>query len=329
MLFTRKLLRAAGIDSDIFSVDIDQALASEALFYDAYSGSPDHVLLIHHGIGNGLEPWLRSLPDKKIMVFHNITPSDFFPGDHPIQPMLAQGWQQLETWRQWLCGAIADSDTNLNILIQHGYNSNRCKTIPLLVDLDKIHASPPVPSARPVDDIFHLLFVGRVIRHKNQLGLIQALSHIRRMTGLNVHLTLVGSGDSSYPALVEKCASDLGVSSAVHLTGKVPDSELAAYFSRSDLYVSLSHHEGFGMPLIEAMAHCLPVVAFDAPGSNVAKTLGNAGIIVDDDDPMTFATIVSSTIGQPLLRREIVKKGLQEIKRFTANSVYSRLSDFF
>ena len=329
MLFTRKLLRAAGVASDIFCIEVDPELAQNVSSYDLYPGSSDHVLLIHHGIGNGVEPWLRSLPDKKIMVFHNITPSGFFPGNDPIQPLLKQGWQQVDSWRDWLDGAIADSDTNLEILLEHGYDSSRCRTIPLLVDLDNIYDARAVPSPHAVDDLFHLLFVGRLVRHKNQLGLIQALAHIRRMTGLNVQLTLAGSGDNSYCALLEEHARDLGVSSAVHMPGKVSNSELADYFSRSDLYISLSHHEGFGMPLIESMAQCLPVIAFNAPGSNVARTLGSAGIVVTDDDPVTFAAVVCSAMQQPLLRRELVKRGLQEIEQFTARRVFSRLHVFF
>ena len=329
MLFTRKLLRAAGIASDIFSVEIDPALAAEIASADTYSGSPDNVLLIHHGIGNGSENWLKSLPDRKVMVFHNITPSRFFAADHPIQPLLTQGWQQLDTWRDWLDGAIADSDTNLDILTEYGYDSTRCRTIPLLVDLDSICTFPPAPSPRPIDDIFHLLFVGRLVPHKNQRELVQVLAHVRQMTGLNVHLTLIGGGENSYREFIEKGAHDLGLASVVHLTGKVTDAELADYFRKSDLYVSLSQHEGFGVPLIEAMAHCLPVVAFDTPGSNVAKTLGGAGIILDDDNPIAVASVIASTIEQPLLRRELVKKGLLEVQRFTVGKLYDQLSLFF
>ena len=98
MLFTRRLLREAGISSEIYCIEIDPELADEVVSHDAYTGSGQQVLLIHHGIGNGAEEWLRALPDKKIMVFHNITPSDFFSPDHPIQPLLAQGWQQVESW---------------------------------------------------------------------------------------------------------------------------------------------------------------------------------------------------------------------------------------
>jgi glycosyltransferase involved in cell wall biosynthesis len=328
MLFTRRLLRKAGIVSDIFSIEVDDRLTEDILPHDVYSGSADNLLLIHHGIGNGAEPWLKSLPDKKMMVFHNITPSSFFPPDDPIQPLLEQGWRQLDDWREWLAGAIADSETNLDILIRHDYDRDYCRTIPLLVDLSKITTSVPVPSSRPIDDIFHLLFVGRLMPHKNQLGLIYALSHLRQMTGLNVHLTLVGAGDITYTSLLEKSAIELGLSSVVHFAGKASDSELAGYFSRSDLYISLSQHEGFGIPLIESMAHCLPVIAFDAPGSNVAKTLGEAGILFDSDDPMALAAIISSVIKQPLLRRELVKKGLLQLECFTEEKVYSELYEF-
>jgi glycosyltransferase involved in cell wall biosynthesis len=329
MFFIRKLLRSAGFSSEIFCEHIDQQLAGDILPHEFYSGASDHVLLIHHGIGNGVEDWLRCLPDKKIMVFHNITPAEFFPADDPIQPLLERGWQQVESWKDWLDGTIADSDTNLEILARHGYDSHRCMTIPLLVDLDELYARNSTPSPRPVEDIFHLLFVGRLVPHKNQSGLIQMLVHLRRMTGLDVHLTLVGSGDNTYRAELEQTAVELGLSSCVHLTGKISDAELADYFGRSDLYVSLSRHEGFGMPLIEAMAHCLPIVAFDSPESNVAKTLGGAGIILGSDQPVFVAGVLASAIEQPLLRRELVKRGLEEIERFSPGILFEKLAAFF
>lgn len=327
MLLTRKLLRQAGVKSDIYCIRPNEQMQGDILCMDDYQPGSADALLVHHGIGNPVESWLRDLPERKFMVFHNITPGELFPADHAIQPMLAHGWDQVDTWRQWLTGSIADSQQNLQELLQRGYSTENTTEIPLLVDLERIepHAVKRNDLPRP----FTLLFVGRIMPHKNQLGVVEAFAQLLRRSHVPLQLYLVGGFTvMDYKDQIQKRIDELGISAFVSLTGKVDDETLNALYSRSDLFVSLSHHEGFGMPLIEAMAHDLPVLAYDAPSSNVNYTLNGAGLLLNDHDPQVVAATIAQLMENPALRRHLKRRGAERLHEFAYQHLYDRLSAF-
>jgi len=333
MLLIQRLLRAAGVDSEIYCEGVPTEMASQVWRREDYVDHPEHILLVHHCIGNAFEDWLRSLESRCFMVFHNITPADFFAPDDPIQPMLAHGWQQVEQWQSWIEGAVADSRKNLELLLEYGYSPDRCDDIPLLVDLDKFERLPQ--SCHSVTEAsikgeFSLVFVGRLMPHKNQAGLISMLEHLRLMTGQDIHLTLVGGDeDKTYVEGLISQIGEAGLEDCVHLAGKISDSELAREYRGADLYVSLSRHEGFGMPLLEAMAHGLPVLAYSSADSNVANTLDDAGFLLASDDVEQCAAVVAELINAPRLRAAIVERAKQHLASFAPQMLFNRLQAFF
>ncbi|MFJ3484659.1 glycosyltransferase [Pseudomonas sp. NPDC090202] len=327
MFLTRKLLRQAGVKSDIYCIQPNDTLRGDVLSMDEYQPGSATALLVHHGIGNPVEGWLRDLPERKFMVFHNITPGELFPPDHAIQPMLAHGWEQVDTWKHWLTGSIADSQQNLQELLQRGYSADNTTEIPLLVDLERIepHAVKRNDLPRP----FTLLFVGRIMPHKNQLGVVEAFAQLLRRSRVPLHLYLVGGFTvMSYKEQIEKRIEELGIGGYVSVTGKVDDETLNSLYARSDLFVSLSHHEGFGMPLIEAMAHDLPVLAYDAESSNVVHTLNGAGLLMNSDEPQVVAATIAQLMENPALRRHLKRRGAERLHEFAYQHLYDRLSAF-
>lgn len=327
MMLTRKLLRLAGVKSDIYCIRPSEQMAGDVLCMDDYLPGSADALLVHHGIGNPVEAWLRDLPEPKFMVFHNITPGELFPPEHAIQPMLAHGWEQVDTWKHWLTGSIADSQQNLQDLLKHGYSDHNITEIPLLVDLERIqpHAVKRHDTPRP----FTLLYVGRIMPHKNQLGLVEAFAVLLRSSPVPIQLYLVGGFTvPDYKARIEARIQELGIQSFVSLTGKVDDDTLTSLYRRSDLFVSLSLHEGFGMPLIEAMAHELPVLAYDAPNSNVIHTLGSAGLLLDNADPHQVAATIAQLMENPALRRNMRRRGIERMHEFGYQHLYDRLSSY-
>lgn len=333
MLLIQRLLRAAGIDSEIYCEGVPVEMASQVWRREDYVDHPDHILLVHHCIGNAFEDWLKSLESRCFMVFHNITPADFFAPDDPIQPMLAHGWQQVEQWQSWIEGTIADSRKNLELLLEYGYSLDSCADIPLLVDLDKFERAPQscqVATKESARGEFSLVFVGRLMPHKNQASLISMLAHLRLMTSQDVHLTLVGGDeDKTYTEGLCRQIDEAGLSECVHLTGKVSDSELTREYRSADLYVSLSRHEGFGMPLLEAMAQGLPVLAYSSADSNVEHTLGDAGFLLASDDVEQCAAVVAELMNAPRLRAAISERARVHLSNFSPQVLFNRLQDFF
>lgn len=160
MFLTQRLLQEAGIESEIYCAHIDPVLTDRIADFRDYQGSEGQVLLIHHGIGIPEEAELKSLPDQCFMVFHNITPASMFAPDDPIQPLLSHGWQQVDDWKHWLKGSIADSKQNLDHLLEHGHHPDKCLDIPLLVDLEQFQTLKPEYACRPLEDVFNLLLLG-------------------------------------------------------------------------------------------------------------------------------------------------------------------------
>lgn len=324
MLLTRKLLRMAGVHSHIYCAEIPGSMQCDILPMSEYQPGSADAMLVHHGIGNPHESWLRALPEPKFMVFHNITPGSLFPAQHPIQPMLAHGWEQVESWKDWLAGSIADSRQNLEELILRGHPPERLVEIPLLVDLERLE--PLVGTLHDGPRPFTLLFVGRIMPHKNQMALIDAFACLRRRARVPIRLELVGGFTvPEYRDQLLARIRALGLEGMVSLPGKVDDSTLAAHYRNSDLFVCLSRHEGFGMPLIEAMAQDLPVLAYDAPASNIRHTLAGAGLVLDSDNPEECAAAIAQMMENPALRRHLRRKGRQRLQEFSYQKLYDRL----
>ncbi len=327
MLLTRKLLRLAGVRSDIYCAGIADSLLGDVLPMEQYVPGDADALLIHHGISNSHEDWLRQLPEAKFMVFHNITPSELFPPEHPIQPMLAHGWEQVANWKDWLTGSIADSRQNLEELLQRGYEPSRSVEIPLLVDLERL--APGSVKAYDSPRPFTLLFVGRVMPHKNQLALVETFAQLLRQARVPLHLYIVGGFTvPEYAQQIQARIDELGVADFVTLTGKVDDTTLVELYGRSDLFVSMSRHEGFGMPLIEAMVHGLPVIAYNAANSNIAHTLDSAGLLLDSCEPQACAAAIGQLIENPALRSYLCRRGEARLAAFSYQSLYDRLRDY-
>jgi glycosyltransferase involved in cell wall biosynthesis len=324
MLLTRKLLRLAGVHSEIYCAEIPPGMQGDILPMSDYCPGSAAALLVHHGIGNPQEGWLRSLPERKFMVFHNITPGELFPADHPIQPMLAHGWAQVSDWKDWLAGSIADSRQNLDELLQRGYSAERLAEIPLLVDLERL--APQTAGLHDAPRPFTLLFVGRVMPHKNQMAIVEAFACLCSRACVPLRLDLVGGFTvPEYRDQLLARIRELGLENHIRLTGKVDDATLAAHYRNSDLFVCLSRHEGFGMPLIEAMVHGLPVLAYNAPASNIEHTLAGAGLLLDNCQPEACAAAIAQLMDNPALRRHLRLRGRQRLQEFTYQNLYDRL----
>ncbi|MEQ5801215.1 glycosyltransferase [Halomonas sp. H10-9-1] len=331
MLFTQRLVRASGLASEIYVIDAPGDMAERVRDYRDYLARPDELLLIHHGSGNPLESWLEGLACRKLLVYHNITPERFYSPDDPAVPVLRHGREQLTRWHTWLDGAIADSEHNRRELLEAGFLPETTRTLPLLVDLARL--SPGQPAAAPppqpaTDAPYRLLFVGRLAANKNQAGLIAALAAMQRRSAWPVELTLVGGGDDGTVHRLQRLAEDLGVAASVILTGKVDDAELQRHYQQADLYLSLSEHEGFGMPLIEAMAHELPVLAYAAPDSSIGDTVGAGGLLLNEAEPEVAAAAALMMLRNPGLRAKLVEAQRERLARFEPARLFEELRGF-
>lgn len=326
MLFIRRLLRELGFTSEIYCAQVAPELQKEILPVKKYRDSPNQVLLLHHTHGHNHGFWVESLKSRLAMVYHNITPAEFFTPESPMHALSELGRSQLVQWRSHFIGAIGDSELNTRELLAAGYAN--AVTIPLLVDIDRLRA---VEANRrlmaQMEGVFNIVYVGRIVENKCQHDLIDLFSQVRRRLNVPARLLLVGDFTShDYQCRLVDLSNTLGLRGCVEMTGKVTDASLSAIYQRADVYVSMSEHEGFGMPLIEAMAHDVPVIAYNS--SNIAATMGEGGILLAEKDHQKTAALIKVLSEEPKFRRRILLGQRRNLQRFEHETLRNALAGF-
>ncbi len=316
MFFTRRLLRELGFESEIYCLHVDPALAGRIRPIQDYPDRPGDILLVHHSQGHDAGGWVRGLKSRTALVYHNITPPELLGDSAEARRYAELGRRQLRDFRPRMDAAVAVSPFNARELDEAGYDDAR--VLPLLVDLDHIRESEADAAhlrARRESGVCHLLFVGRVVPHKAQDEVLRAFARLRGLLDRPARLVLVGHlGGDDYVRHLRDLAGGLGVAEAVELTGPVPHARLMAEYRGCDAFCCLSAHEGFGMPLIEAMACDLPVLAHAA--GNVPDTLGEGGLLVSERDPERVAGALKLLVEEPELRRRVIRAQRGNLVRF-------------
>ncbi len=169
-----------------------------------------------------------------------------------------------------------------------------------------------------------ILYVGNQKPHKNVRLLVEAYQQLRGR--INHKLVIVGKKD----LLFQRGLSN-NMLEGVILIGEVSDEFMPHFYSGADIYVSPSLYEGFGLPLIEAIACRTPVVAVSSPSSN--EILGNAGYIVEENQPEELADAIYKILLNEDIQNSLVEKGLERVKLFswkeTANKTVKIYEDVF
>jgi glycosyltransferase involved in cell wall biosynthesis len=268
--------------------------------------SPETVCLFHFAIGSGAGRLIMDAPDRLVVRYHNITPPEFFAGFLPhLARQCHQGRRELRAFARRAELALGVSEFNRRELQAAGFA--RTAVLPIPLDLDRFPAGPRAEAVRALygDGRTNLLFVGRIIPNKAIEDLLRLFAVYQRSLDPASRLLLVGDhwGYEPYLLRLEELARALAVEDVV-FTGQVEDDELRAYYAVSAAYISMSEHEGFGVPLLEAMAFGLPVVAYDAGA--VAETLGGAGVLLGDKQPEVAAELVHRLVSDPALRRSVL-----------------------
>jgi glycosyltransferase involved in cell wall biosynthesis len=312
VLALARLLREAGYDSDIFYEHVDPALAAGARPYRECDPRPDpgRLILYHASTHSDMTGWLiraAAAGQAVVVDYHNITPACYFAGWEPrAARSMEQGRRQLAQLAPWVRAAVADSEYNAAELCDFGIAG--AQACPVLVDLDQYHAPPDPRAVAVLEGGPRWLFVGRIAPNKCQHDVIAAFALYRRLAAPDARLALVGGPTSPrYLAALRQMVDDLGLAGAVELPGSLPFPTLLAHFARADVFVCLSEHEGFCVPIIEAMELGVPVVAHAAAA--VTETVAGAGLLLDGKDPLTVAVAVDRLLSDPAEAARLVAEG--------------------
>ncbi len=309
VLGIQRVLRAAGYDSEIFVETADRRLEDLTVDYrDLPDAShPDNLLIHHFSIGSRASRVAYALPDRMALVYHNITPPEFFVDVHPLLVQLCYlGRRELGVYASRVELALGDSEYNRAELEALGFPATA--VLPVVPDFTHLGGPPNYMQAGAIDDEWvNLLFVGRMIPNKRIEDVIRAFHAYKRWFNPRSRLLLVGShgGFERYLAMVHDFVARIGATD-VHLLGHVSNEELAAYYEISDVFLCASEHEGFCVPLMEAFHMGVPVLAYAATA--VPVTMDGGGILYHRKDPVEIAALIDAVVSDASLRERVVER---------------------
>jgi glycosyltransferase involved in cell wall biosynthesis len=328
-LMMRDILRGAGWRSEIFAETIHDDLASEAYEHWMYPGhaAERDVAIYQFTTSSAVAGYLAERPMPLILGYHNVTsPEHFAVCERNREARAVEELRQLAPRAALGLAVSAYSEVRLRRA-----GCRRTAVVPVLADYGRVVEEP---DPRVVAELqaakvragggIDVLFVGRVVPSKAQHELVKALWAYRRLYDLRARLHIVGGTTSfRYLEAVRGLVDDLGLTEAVRIVGEVSDASLAAYYGAADVYLSLSEHEGFGVPLLEAMTAGVPVVARGAGA--IPETVGGAALLLSSGDPTYVAAALQRVCTDEALRSFLVASGLTRLGELTGDDVARRV----
>lgn len=325
----RDFLRGQGIGSEIFTLLFHPRYAGQVrnyLEYDRFS-SAQNTVLFHFSIGSPVTRKFLRLPDRKVIIYHNITPHRFFLDYHrTLAKDCFKGRLELKSLAGQVDLALGDSEYNRRELEEAGFP--RTGVLPLVMDFSKFDA-PVLPVFREMfaDGKTNLLFVGRIIPNKKVEDVLRVFALFQRHFQPRSRLFLVGEhrGFERYLSALQRLAAALGARD-VHFSGHVPLAEMVSYAKLSHLYLHLSEHEGFCAPVLESFHLGIPVLAYDAGA--VGETLNGGGLLLRGKEPLEVAALCQQVLTRPGLRRAILDGQARALEKYRRQRTGGILLDY-
>jgi len=284
------------------------------------------ALMVHISMGNDSLDEVAKFPQQLIVDYHNITPARFFEGLNEHARRYSEiGRRQLADYAKRAVLGIADSEYNRKELEQLGYA--KTAVVPILVDWSAFDASPDATVARSLaDERTSILVVGQLLPQKALHDVIPAFARYRE-GDRTARLYLVGSDRMSgeYVARLRAQVAERGLGDSVVFAGTVSPAELVAYYRGATALLTLSDHEGFCIPLLEAMRNDLPIVA--NASTAIPDTLGDAGVLLSDKSPDAVADALEGVVRDGALRKDLIEKGRTRFADFSEAKVHAALND--
>ncbi len=331
-LEVRRVIRELGMESEIFAQYMGGALDSEAHHFTEYPRmrAPGDVLLHQLATCSDMADFLYARPEPLAVNYHNVTPGHFFRHWAPLAATYQDfGRAQVARLADRTVLAVAVSSFNEMDLVDLGYGATT--VVPILVD---VAASDHDVDERMVERLAaekerggtDLLFVGRIVPNKAQHDLVKAFSVYKRLYDPSARLHLVGRSEwPMYDRAMRALISKLGLDGSVRLPGMVDQGKLLAYYRTADVFVSASEHEGFCVPLLEAMHHRVPIVAYEAAA--VPETLENAGVLLDTKSPLVMAAAVQRVANDAELCDWLATAGERRLQDFSLERSRARMAE--
>ncbi|MDQ3346961.1 MAG: glycosyltransferase family 4 protein [Acidobacteriota bacterium] len=325
----RDMLRDAGHSSELFALTMDDDLRAEVRPFEDAAARGGDVTIFHFALPSPMSHAFASLRGARVLQYHNITPAAFFaPYDAGLFRLAALGRRELATLVGHVDLALGDSEFNRQELEQMGFAPTG--VMPIAVNTERITGAPRRPALEKIlgDGLINILFVGRIVPNKRIEDHVRLAEMYKRYVDSYYRFIFVGRYDGlpRYYAQVRALISKFQMlPDRFWFTGPVPDEDLAAFYRWADVYVSLSEHEGFCVPLVEAMAADVPVLAYAAGA--VPETLGGAGVLFAPKDLEFAAEMIGTLVYDHPVRAGVIEGQRRRVQDFAAPRIQGRLME--
>jgi glycosyltransferase involved in cell wall biosynthesis len=323
----RDLLRRMGHESELFALTIDEQLRNDVRPFADPEAARGDVTIFHFALPSPMTEAFAALSGARVLQYHNITPAAFFaPYDAGLFRLAALGRRELATLVGHVDLALGDSEFNRQELETLGFA--RTGVLPIAVDTERITGAPPRPALERIlgDGLINILFVGRIVPNKKIEDHVRLAELYKRNVDSYYRFIFVGRHDGvpRYYAQIRALIAEFDMlADRFWFTGPVPDEDLATFYRWADAYVSLSEHEGFCVPLVEAMAADVPVVAYAAGA--VPETLGGAGLLFEPKDLELAAELLGTVVYDREVRTRVLQGQRTRLRAFAPAAIEARV----
>lgn len=323
------VLTSLGFENHIYAIGIAEKVRNRVKSVSQYKSQPSDIILYHMSIGSDLSKLVQNANvHRKLMVYHNITPGEFFHGLRHVEKGCVDGRCELKALAPHIDYAFADSDYNKEELDSLGYQ--RTQTLPIIFDKSDFIRTVPnkhVLEKYSNDGYTNILFVGRLAPNKRQEDVIKSFHLYNKYINPKSRLFLVGSAAAmeDYYFSLEQLIEQLDVKNVI-FPGHISFSEIIAYYKLADVFLCMSEHEGFCVPLLEAMIFDVPIIAYAS--SAIPDTLGGCGVLLKDKEYPLVAEMIHEVVSNKDLRRSLIEKQRKRLDYFDYEKTKSKFGAY-
>ena len=322
-------LKRKGYKTLIYAENIDKKLKDKVeKIENLKKVDKNDIIIYHKSTGTKMTFDLEYFKCKKIIRYHNITPEKYFKKYNKfLYNLVKYGRRGLEHASKYMDYGLAVSNYNKKELDELGYKN--VEVMPILIPFEDYEKIPDKKIIEKYNDgKKNILFVGRIVPNKTQEDIIKSFYYYYKYINKDSRLIFVGNdnGFENYSDLLKKLVKELGLENDVVFPGHIKFEEILAFYKVADLFLCMSEHEGFCVPLVESMFFEVPILAYNS--SAIKDTLGNSGVIVNKKDYFLISELMNYILSDENVKKEIIKNQNKRLEDFKLEKVEKQLLGF-
>lgn len=315
-----------GYKTHIYCENLDSRI-DKKIADDLVKGMPeiheDDVFIYHLSTGSKLSYTLPEYGNRLMVIYHNITPGEFFKDyNYSALSNIEYGFSGMKHLADKADYCLADSEFNKQDLIDAGYKC-RIDVRPILIPFDDYKKKPDEKTIKKYKDgKTNIIFVGRIAPNKKQEDAIKAFSYYKKHVNPESRLIFVGNpaGFDTYYERLQRYVKAMELDDVI-FTGHISFAEILAYYHIADIFLCMSEHEGFCVPLVEAMCFDVPVIAYKSCA--IPYTMGGSGIVTDTKDPIEVSLLIDKAVNDSKLREAMIQGQRRRLEDFSYENIRS------